>query len=63
MPRSPAVPWRDHLTPDERAEIAEMDRLKAAWQQVAGRRAGIVNRAIKRAQYRAQHASGGPDAE
>jgi hypothetical protein len=45
--------WRDYLTADEAAVIAECDRAKSEWQLANSRRAGIVNRAIQRAKLAA----------
>lgn len=45
--------WRDYLTDEERAIIAQADEDKLRWQASNDRRAGIVNRAIQRARYAA----------
>lgn len=46
-----AVPWREYLTKDERAELDRADEAKRRWQKLNRARAGIVNRAIQRAKY------------
>lgn len=48
------IDWRAELTADERRAIDDADKAKARWQKLNAARAGIVNRAIKRAQYRIQ---------
>lgn len=45
------IPWRDYLTAEEAEVIARGDAAKVSWLALNGLRAGIVNRAIKRAQY------------
>lgn len=47
--------WRDHLTPEERDIIEQGDRAKEEWRRLNMPRAGIVNRALRRAKYRAEH--------
>lgn len=42
--------WRDYLTIGERDAIEAADKAKAVWLRLNAARAGIVNRAIKRAQ-------------
>ncbi len=44
--------WRAHLTGQERETLRLADEAKAEWQRLNAARAGIVNRAIKRASYR-----------
>ncbi len=51
------IPWRDHLRPEECAIIEAGDAAKAEWQRLNMPRAGIVNRAIRRARYAAEKAS------
>lgn len=46
-----ALPWRDFLTTEERAELAHADSLKVQWLSANRSRAGIQNRAIHRAKY------------
>lgn len=46
------LPWRDHLTAEEREMIEAGDRATAAARMANAARAGIVNRAIQRAKYR-----------
>jgi hypothetical protein len=51
-PKKPTtLPWRDHLHPEERAELAAIDAAKDVWMQLNKSRAGIVNRAINRTKY------------
>lgn len=47
------IPWREHLTDEERAAIEAGDRATEAAKAANATRAGIVNRAIQRAKYRA----------
>ncbi len=45
--------WRKYLTPEEREVIRKVDKAKREWRILNAVRAGIVNRAIQRAKYRA----------
>jgi len=59
-PRNAQPKWRDVLTDEERAVIEEGDRAKAEWLRLNATRAGIMNRASRRARYRAAHTGDEP---
>lgn len=44
-------PWRDYLSPDEAALIAEVEAAKARWLELNKSRMSIKNRAVQRAMY------------
>jgi hypothetical protein len=44
-------PWRDYLSSDEAALIAEVEAAKARWLEQNMSRASIKNRAVQRAMY------------
>lgn len=48
------LPWREHLTNEERRTLELADAAKVEWQRLNQARAGIVNRAIQRAKYAAK---------
>lgn len=52
--------WRDHLTPEEREVIDRADQAKEQWQLLNASRAGIVNRALRRAKYRSEKVAPSP---
>jgi hypothetical protein len=46
--------WRDYLSPEEAAVIAEVEAAKTRWLELNKSRMSIKNRAVQRAMYEAR---------